>query len=107
MCGLNWLDGVLLYAVLFWIVWFVLGGIWVGTQRVWTGQRPEGRWAEVRAGLRVLFPALALTLLVVYAVACYHRVDQLPRETADSWRPFAISVVESAPSSLPRRSLGP
>ena len=106
MCGLGWLDSLLVYAVFFWLVWFVLGALWVGIQRIWTGQSVKGRSADVRAVRGMLLPALILTLLMVYVVACYHRVDQLPRETAESWQPFAISAGEFAQSSLPRRSLG-
>jgi len=107
VCGLGWLDGLLLYAVFFWLVWFILGGLWVLVRRVWTGQKMEGRRAEVRIVMGMLLPALAVTLFVVYAVACHYRVDQLPRETARSWRPFAISAAESARFTLPRRSPGP
>lgn len=107
MCGLGWLDGLLLYAIFFWLVWFLLGGLWVFVRRVWTGRKMEGRRAEVRVVMGMLVPALTVTFFLVYTVACYHRSDQLPRETAESWPPFAISAAESARSSLPRKSPAP
>ena len=106
MCGLGWLDGLLLYAVLFWIVWFALSGIRVGVERICTGRRGRGQRPRVRAIMAMLLPALGLTLLAVYAVACHYRVDQLPRETSEAWRPSATSDGASGQSSLPRRSLG-
>jgi hypothetical protein len=106
VCGLDRYDGLLLAALLFWLVWFILGGIRVGVQRVWTGRKITERRAEIRAIMGMFLPAMILTVLLVYGIACGYRVDRLPHESAELWPPSATSVGASARSSPPRRSPG-